>query len=214
MIMIKRQKVILLGLFCFTLASCSSTRTTEPTVNISSMASRSTMNFVDATPSKMPNAIADNKISRDAAFSKGVKAYNGTDYTTAAKWFGQAADQGLAKAQFLFGVMHAKGEGVAQNNREAAEWYRKAAEQGNTQAQFGLGQMYHKGEGVTQNDREAVKWYQKAAEQGYAQAQYNLGVMYDEGRGVAENDQEAVKWYQKAADQGLAQAQSTLGGDV
>ena len=100
----------------------------------------------------------------------------------------QAAEQGVAMAQFNLGVMYDRGEGVPEDDSEAVEWYRKAAEQGLPGAQYNLGLMYANGEGVPEDDQEAVKWYRKAAEQGYAKAQYNLGNMYGKGEGVPEDD--------------------------
>lgn len=49
------------------------------------------------------------------------------------------AEHGDAQAQFNLGVMYAKGEGVAQDLKQAVPWYRKAAEQGMVDAQYSLG---------------------------------------------------------------------------
>ena len=122
-----------------------------------------------------------------------------------------AADQGLAMAQYNLGVMFENGCGVAQSDGEAAEWYHNAAEQGHARAQANLGFMFEGGHGVAQNDEEAVQWYRKAADQGLATAQYNLGLMFKNGRGVAQSDEEAVQWFRKAADQGDAGAQFNFG---
>ncbi len=69
------------------------------------------------------------------------------------------AELGYAPAQYNLGNMYHKGEGVAQDYKEAAKWYRKASEQGLAAAQYNLGCMYYDGQGVTQNYKEAVKWY-------------------------------------------------------
>jgi TPR repeat protein len=64
----------------------------------------------------------------------GFNYYSGNgvpkDDVEAAKWYGKAAEQGDASAQFNLGMMYAKGEGVPKDNVEAVEWVRKAAEQG------------------------------------------------------------------------------------
>lgn len=49
--------------------------------------------------------------------------------------FRLAAEQGFADAQYNYGLIHEKGEGVPQNDNKAAEWYRKSAEQGYIPAQ-------------------------------------------------------------------------------
>ena len=117
------------------------------------------------------------------------------------------AEQGLARAQGILGVMYRKGEGIAQDKREAVRWYRKAGEQGLARAQNNLGLMYEKGEGIAQHKREAVCWYRKAAAQGDAKAQNNLGLMYYNGEGVITDDHEAYIWFSIAkanGDEGAA----------
>ncbi len=79
-----------------------------------------------------------------------------------------AAEQGDAVAQFEFGAMYGKGEGVRQDPAQAVTWYRKAAVQGHANAQYNLGSVYELGLGMTQNDYEAAKWFRLAAEQGHA----------------------------------------------
>jgi TPR repeat protein len=97
------------------------------------------------------------------------------------------AEQGDAYAQYNLGLMYRKGQGVAQDYKEAIKWYRLAAEQGVADAQYNLGVAYYKGQGVAQDYKEAVKWTRLAAEQGVAEAQTNLGVMYAQGKGVAQD---------------------------
>ncbi|MBR0256713.1 MAG: SEL1-like repeat protein, partial [Synergistaceae bacterium] len=46
----------------------------------------------------------------------------------------QAAEQGLAKAQYNLGMMYEFGDGVKQNRNKAIELYRKAARQGHEMA--------------------------------------------------------------------------------
>ena len=106
------------------------------------------------------------------------------DYEKAAKWYQEAADQGIAEAQYNLGVMYERGEGVPQDDEKAMELYREAAYQGLAKAQFNLGDMYYSDDGVPQDYKKAVFWYQEAADQGFAKAQNNLGVMYRKGRGV------------------------------
>lgn len=52
----------------------------------------------------------------------------------AAKWFGRAAEQGIASAQFNLGILYKRGEGVAQNDKQAFFWFQSAAEQNFPQA--------------------------------------------------------------------------------
>ncbi len=73
------------------------------------------------------------------------------------------AEQGVAEAQFLLGVMYDKGQGVPQDYAKAAGWWRKAAEQGDPIAQYDLGVAYHNGEGVPQDYVQAHRWFNLAA---------------------------------------------------
>lgn len=133
------------------------------------------------------------------------------DVHEAAKWFEEAAKEGMMYSQKKFADMCYNGVGVQQNYQRAFKWYRKAAEQGYAIAQNELGYCYQNGIGTEENEIEAAKWYRKAADQGNAYAQSNLGYCYENGKGVERNVVEAVKWYRKAADQGNAYAQDSLG---
>lgn len=133
------------------------------------------------------------------------------DVHEAAKWFEEAAKEGMMYSQKKFADMCYNGVGVQQNYQRAFKWYRKAAEQGYAIAQNELGYCYQNGIGTEENEIEAAKWYRKAADQGNAYAQSNLGYCYENGKGVERNVVEAVKWYRKAAEQGNAYAQDSLG---
>lgn len=132
------------------------------------------------------------------------------DYNEAAKWFGKAAEQGLAEAQDYLGRMYYNGYGVQQDYNEAVNWVTKAATKGCAKAQYDLGLMCYEGKGIPQDYKDAVKWYTKAAEQNYAGAQLNLGLMYYFGDGVPRNYEQAAKWFTKAAIQGVPEAQFQL----
>ena len=71
--------------------------------------------------------------------------------TTAYRLFKPMAEQGMAEAQFILGLMYDNGRGVPQDYAMAVKWYRKAAEQGIAKAQFNLGISYEDGQGVPRN---------------------------------------------------------------
>ncbi|MDH3563858.1 MAG: hypothetical protein OEN49_10780, partial [Gammaproteobacteria bacterium] len=56
------------------------------------------------------------------------------DPAEAVKWWGLAAKQGLAAAQFNLGLMYMKGDGIDENPDEAVRLWRLSANQGFTQA--------------------------------------------------------------------------------
>ncbi|WP_424339039.1 tetratricopeptide repeat protein, partial [Henriciella sp.] len=49
--------------------------------------------------------------------------------SSARRWFGLAAEQGDAEAQYNLGVMYQNAEGVTRDDAEAVRWLRLAAEQ-------------------------------------------------------------------------------------
>jgi localization factor PodJL len=57
-----------------------------------------------------------------------------SDHAAAAKWFGQAAEHGLADSQFNLAVLYQGGLGVAKNLREAYKWLSLAARAGDREA--------------------------------------------------------------------------------
>ena len=129
----------------------------------------------------------------------------------ALRLFHQAADRGLAAAQFSLGLMHELGLGVPADRAAAFGFYLKAAEQGFAPAQFNVGNMYANGFGVKPDAFEAALWFRRGAEAGLPDAQYNLALAYEVGRGVAADLGAAEKWYRAAAAQGFARACYNLG---
>jgi TPR repeat protein len=132
------------------------------------------------------------------------------NYQEAAKWFLVASENGSSVAQFYYGIMHVRGDGVPKNDQEAVKWFSLSAESGYVEAQYHIALAYWNGSGVAQNHQEAVKWYGLAAEQGYDLAQRNLGIAYSEGLGITQSDQEAFRYFKLAAEQGDKESQTLL----
>ena len=91
----------------------------------------------------------------------GSIAYAIGNYKQAAKWYRQAAEQGIADAQYSLGGMYYNGEGVAQDYKQAIKWYSQAAEQGYVRAQNNLGVMYYNGDGVAQDYKQAIQLFRQ-----------------------------------------------------
>jgi TPR repeat protein len=75
------------------------------------------------------------------------------------------------------GYLYERGDGVAQDYKEAMRLYLLSAAQGNAVAQFRIGYLYEKGWGVPQDDAQAMQWYKKAAAQGNQPANSRLTVL-------------------------------------
>ena len=80
-------------------------------------------------------------------------------------------------AQFRVGYLYERGDGVAQDYKEAMRLYLLSAAQGNAVAQFRIGYLYEKGWGVTQDVAQAMQWYRKAAALGNEPANSRLAVL-------------------------------------
>lgn len=131
----------------------------------------------------------------------------------ASKWYGKAADQGNAEAQFkLATLFHEGGPGLKKNPQRAAKLYEAAAKQGHAEAQNWLGYCYQHGLGVAQDDKAAVEWYRKAADAKLAMAENNLGLMYLSGKGIEQDYAKAFELFQRSANQGYDWGMNNLGG--
>ena len=144
-------------------------------------------------------------------FLKGLACDLDKNYTEAAKWYRQAADEGHKEAQYCLGCSYDRGEGVACDSYEAVRWWRRAAEQGHTQAQYSLGCCLSSGTGTMKDPSEAARWFHLAAQKGHAGSMNNLGNCYMNGTGVAKNVSEAVRLFREAAELGSAHAQMAMG---
>jgi TPR repeat protein len=111
----------------------------------------------------------------------------------ALRWFRQAAEAGLAEAQYNLGIMYASGRGVSLSFSRAPLGDAEAAAQGVVEVQFNLGTLYATGSGVTKDLLQAVKWLTLASESGSAEAQYNLGALNEVAESLALDEKTAVR---------------------
>ncbi|MBT4891116.1 MAG: sel1 repeat family protein [Rhodospirillales bacterium] len=128
------------------------------------------------------------------------------DYEIAVSWFKSAAEQGVANAQSMLGVMYYGGEGVPQNDELAFNWNSLAAEQGNATSQALLGMMYAGGRGTASVDYiRAYMWLELArtndgiSEQMYSLAKQGLDLITNEmtSEQIAEAQSLAREWQEK-----------------
>ena len=129
-----------------------------------------------------------------------------TNHEEAAKWYGLAADQGVAAAQFTLGLLFARGIGLPLDAGESAKWFGRAARQGDADAQFALALAYSQGTGLAQDSARAIWWFRQAAIQDKAVAQATLGLMYELGRGVEQSNLCAYAWFKVAGNRGSIRA--------
>ncbi len=149
-----------------------------------------------------------------ALYWRGEVALAAAQPAEAARWFGLAAEQGIALAQFALALLIESGDGPTQDVTVAGDWYRRVAESGMAQAQNNLGVLYADGRlAVGSDGHGAAFWLGAAARQGFADAQFNLGAWYDQGGGVEADGVLAFAWLNMAALQGHSEAR-TLAQDL
>lgn len=162
-----------------------------------------------------------------ALFDFGAYFYQQQNYAGARKWWGKAAEAGMARAQIQLAMLYRDGDGGPEDKAEAARWFRKAAEQGDAGAQNEMGVLYWGGEGVDKDRVKAGTWFERAAGAGSEDAETNLGWFYlDDSQGIydaaseeeaalqdryAASREKAFQWFCKAATQGNARAQFKVG---
>ncbi len=122
----------------------------------------------------------------------------------------RAAERGDAKAQYLYGLRFAEGEGVPQDDVKAAEWIAKSADQGLPIAQYRMGVLFERGKGVSRDLGTAMEWYERAARAGNRKAMHNLAVIYADGSSGQPDYAQAARWFQAGAELGLKDSQFNL----
>lgn len=170
------------------------------------------LNSIPKTAPMQPEN-TDDELSEEeieVMLQSGIAAYERGEYAKSYSIFSCLAEQGNAQAQYYFGLMHEKGLGVAQNDRQASVWYLRAADQGYAPAEYSIGVSYAVGLGILQNYHQAHHWYERAAKQGYTSAQVNLGELYAHGLGVEQDFEQSTYWFERAAEQGDPIAQYNL----
>jgi hypothetical protein len=104
-----------------------------------------------------------------AAFDNGTFGQQ-IDPEKAVYWYRQAAEKGLAKAQFALAHSYATGNGLTQSYTEALPWMHQAALQGEVDAMYLLGVMHAEGLGTAIDVEQAKSWLEKAAAQEHLDA--------------------------------------------
>lgn len=118
----------------------------------------------------------------------------------------RAAEQGLTPAQYRYGLMLQRGEGVDANPAEARDWIVQAAEAGHVRAMHMAGSMYISAAATPENQTLAAYWFEEAALHGHQNGQFNLGVLYEEGFGVPVSPGDAYAWFLVAERSGDSDA--------
>ncbi|GAA4762147.1 tetratricopeptide repeat protein [Stakelama sediminis] len=123
----------------------------------------------------------------------------------------QAAEEGVAEAQTVFGQMLLDGVEVERDATAGFEWFVRAAAQGHLMALNMVGRCYDLGWGTAVNKARAAECFRIAATRGLEWGMYNYATALTMGEGVAEDKAAAFGWFEKAAALGNAKAINFIG---
>ena len=110
------------------------------------------------TPAPQPPAQA-----AESQFQAGLESLQRGEAAQGYALLAPLAQQGDSRAQYLIGLLYAKGLHLPQDFEAARLWYTLAAEQGHTGAQNNLGLMYKNGEGGPASLVDAYAWFARAS---------------------------------------------------
>jgi TPR repeat protein len=113
------------------------------------------------------------------------------DIEEAFRWMREAADNGVAQAQFVVGRHIAAGKDIFGKGPEkdmelAVGWWREAAYQGWTESQIRLARWYEDQEDYN----NAAYWRNEAAQSGNVEAGIKLAWHFQNGLGIEDNDED------------------------
>jgi hypothetical protein len=168
------------------------------------------MNQMMTAPCRTTDA---NSTDPDARFSHGTLSgtydESPTNISRTTSLLKLAADQGDARAQFYYGAMLWKGEGIGRNKPLAAHYYKLAADQGLAQAQCYYGICLLRGDCCKKNPRIAVGYIERAADGGFLPAQILHAMILKQGFACKKNAAQAAHDRKVSADQGHLHAPET-----
>jgi hypothetical protein len=125
------------------------------------------------------------------------------DIDKADQLFLQAAQGGIALAQYMVGEKLLSNASDTKQQLSGIEWLKKAAQNGLSVAAYRLSMHYRESDSSEKHETLSVEWNAKAAEQGFPLAEYFYGKHFETGYGGLNIDfARSIYWYQKAAEHG------------
>ena len=120
--------------------------------------------------------------------------YEAGQMDAALELYTQAANKGLADAQYQLGKMYYLGESGSKDYSSASMWFKRAARQRHAKAEYGLATCYMNGDGLPVNYDQALMYMKASALRGYVPAQRKLAELYQKGVLVEADSVEAKRW--------------------
>jgi len=128
-------------------------------------------------------------------YERGFQALEDGRFDEALYYISLYAANGDPRAQYTMGVMHRRGAGVEQDDREALLWFLAAAESGHMLGQYAAGLAFDQGRGIERDFDNALHSLRQAALNGHAAAPVQLGnVYFDKANPAADNAKAHFGW--------------------
>ncbi|MCS6760334.1 MAG: sel1 repeat family protein, partial [Candidatus Devosia euplotis] len=129
------------------------------------------------------------------------------EYAKAARFYKQAADQGVADGYFGIARLHLERLLHASNSSEGLRNLRKAVSLNHPAAHYRIGLMYGNGR-LSGGSVRALEHFQHSANLGFPPAMFELALAYYQGAPpLRPNQPMAVRWWKKAAALGHLESQ-------
>lgn len=125
--------------------------------------------------------------------------------------FEQSCAQGLLRACFNLGYIHAYGSEVHRDETLATALFKTACEGGNAKGCYEYGTALFYGNGTSENVAESTRAYKESCDMGLGDGCYQYGVSLRWARGVGQDFFKAAKAFQLACDQNISGGCSDLG---
>lgn len=174
----------------------------------------STKNMVPEPPQKVEVATSAPHVEQQKIY------YYGMETKTREKTLEQSrqqaqiwqekAQQGIAEAQYQYGMHLYHGLGLKRDWSQAVYWFAKAAEQGSSKADYQLAWVFRYGYGIPRDPLKSLKFFRRTALNNDHTATYQMGRVIED-LGTQPGFQPAEKYYLIAAVNGHAMAQYRLG---
>lgn len=167
------------------------------------------------------SSVADTRITLEAAATSGdpvaryqlaLQRLEAGDTQGGVTLMRRAAEQGIPDAQFRYGRMLERGEGVPADPDAGRQWIVRAAENGNLRAMYEAGVSFVNQPPTPANQQAAARWFEQAALHGMGDSQFNLGLLFEEGFGVPQSAADAYAWFLIAAAGGDSAAAERASG--
>ena len=157
---------------------------------------------------------AAGEASADASaeeYERGFQALEAGKFDEALYYISLYAANGDPRAQYTIGVMHRRGAGVEQDDREALLWFLAAAESGHMLGQYAAGLAFDQGRGIDRDFDNAIHYLREAALNGHAAAPVELGNVYFDKTNPDADHAKAHFWWTIAERRNAPGARQNLG---